>query len=92
MTVLMKDAIKPNLMPDHRGQARSSSTPGRSATSRTATPPIIADMMAHQLADYMVTESGFGADIGVEKFFNIKCRVIRPRPGRASSSSRPSAP
>jgi len=41
---------------------------------------IIADRIAMKLADYVVTESGFGADIGMEKFFNIKCRVSGLRP------------
>ena len=43
-------------------------------TSPTAT-SIIADRIALKLADYVVTESGFGADMGMEKFFDIKCRA-----------------
>ena len=39
---------------------------------------IIADQIALKLADYVVTESGFGADIGMEKFFDIKCRILGP--------------
>ncbi|HID88123.1 MAG TPA: formate--tetrahydrofolate ligase, partial [Anaerolineae bacterium] len=41
---------------------------------RAMMPSIIADLIAVKLVDYVVTESGFGADIGMEKFFNIKCR------------------
>ena len=41
-------------------------------TSPTATPPVIADRMALGLADYVVTEAGFGSDMGLEKFFNIR--------------------
>jgi len=74
MAVLMKDAIKPNLMQtlEH--------TPcfvhaGPFANIAHGNSSIIADMMATRLADYTVTESGFGADIGMEKFMNIKCRA-----------------
>jgi formyltetrahydrofolate synthetase len=73
MTVLMKDAIKPNLMQTLEG------TPvfvhaGPFANIAHGNSSIIADRIALKLADYVVTESGFGADIGMEKFFNIKCR------------------
>ena len=74
MTVLMKDAIKPNLMQtlEH--------TPcfvhaGPFANIAHGNSSILADMIATRLADYTVTESGFGADIGMEKFMNIKCRA-----------------
>jgi formate--tetrahydrofolate ligase len=74
MAVLMKDAIKPNLMQtlEH--------TPcfvhaGPFANIAHGNSSIIADMIATRLADYTVTESGFGADIGMEKFMNIKCRA-----------------
>jgi formyltetrahydrofolate synthetase len=73
MTVLMKDAIKPNLMQTLEG------TPvfvhaGPFANIAHGNSSIVADRIALKLADYVVTESGFGADIGMEKFFNIKCR------------------
>jgi methylenetetrahydrofolate dehydrogenase (NADP+) / methenyltetrahydrofolate cyclohydrolase / formyltetrahydrofolate synthetase len=73
MTVLMKDAIKPNLMQTLEG------TPvfvhaGPFANIAHGQNSIIADKIALKLADYVVTESGFGADIGMEKFFDIKCR------------------
>jgi len=74
MAVLMKDAIKPNLMQtlEH--------TPcfvhaGPFANIAHGNSSILADMIATRLADYTVTESGFGADIGMEKFMNIKCRA-----------------
>jgi formate--tetrahydrofolate ligase len=73
MTVLMRDAIKPTLMQtlEH--------TPcfvhaGPFANIAYGNSSILADTMATRLADYTVTESGFGADIGMEKFMNIKCR------------------
>jgi len=73
MTVLMKDAIMPNLMQSLEG------TPvfvhaGPFANIAHGQSSIIADRIALKLADYVVTESGFGADIGMEKFFDIKCR------------------
>ena len=73
MTVLMKDAIKPNLMQTLEG------TPvfvhaGPFANIAHGNSSIVADRIALKLADYVVTESGFGADIGMEKFFDIKCR------------------
>ncbi len=74
MTVLMKDAIMPNLMQSLEG------TPvfchaGPFANIAHGQNSIIADKIALKLADYVVTESGFGADIGMEKFFDIKCRT-----------------
>ena len=73
MTVLMKDAIKPTLMQTLEG------TPvfvhaGPFANIAHGNSSIVADRIALKLADYVVTESGFGADIGMEKFFDIKCR------------------
>ena len=73
LTVLMKDAIKPNLMQTLEG------TPvfvhaGPFANIAHGQSSIIADRIALKLADFVVTESGFGADVGMEKFFDIKCR------------------
>ncbi len=74
LTVLMRDAIKPNLMQTLEG------TPvfvhaGPFANIAHGNSSILADQIALKLADYVVTESGFGADIGMEKFFDIKCRT-----------------
>ncbi len=73
MTVMMADAIKPTLMQTLEG------TPvfvhaGPFANIAHGNSSIIADRIALKLADYVVTESGFGADIGMEKFFDVKCR------------------
>jgi len=73
LTVLMRDAIKPNLMQTLEG------TPvfvhaGPFANIAHGNSSIIADRVALKLADFVVTESGFGADMGMEKFFDIKCR------------------
>ena len=74
MMVLMKDAIKPNLMQTLEGQPAFVHA-GPFANIAHGNSSIIADRMALRLADYVVTESGFGADIGMEKFFNVKCRT-----------------
>ncbi len=79
MAVLMKDAILPTLMQtlEH--------TPvfvhaGPFANIAHGNSSIIADQLALRLADYVVTESGFGADCGCEKFMNIKCRISGLKP------------
>jgi len=74
MMVLMKDAIKPNLMQTLEGQPAFVHA-GPFANIAQGNSSIIADRIALKLADYVITESGFGADIGMEKFFNIKCRA-----------------
>jgi methylenetetrahydrofolate dehydrogenase (NADP+)/methenyltetrahydrofolate cyclohydrolase/formyltetrahydrofolate synthetase len=72
-TVLMKDAIMPNLMQTLEGQPAFVHA-GPFANIAHGNSSILADQIALKLADYVVTESGFGADIGMEKFFDIKCR------------------
>ncbi|MBI2019356.1 formate--tetrahydrofolate ligase [Candidatus Daviesbacteria bacterium] len=82
MTVLLKDAIKPNLM------QTLENTPafvhcGPFANIAHGNSSVLADQIALKLADYVVTESGFGADLGAEKFMNIKCRVSGLKPDAA---------
>jgi formyltetrahydrofolate synthetase len=72
-TVLLKDAIMPNLMQTLEGQPAFVHA-GPFANIAHGNSSILADQIALRLADYVVTESGFGADMGMEKFFNIKCR------------------
>ncbi len=72
-TVLMMDTIKPNLMQTLEG------TPvfvhaGPFANIAHGNSSVMADMIGLKLADYVITESGFGSDMGMEKFFDIKCR------------------
>jgi len=74
MTVLMKDALKPNLMQTLEGQPTFVHA-GPFANIAHGNSSIVADRIAVRLADYVVTESGFGADIGMEKLFDIKCRT-----------------
>jgi formate--tetrahydrofolate ligase len=73
MTALMLKAINPNLMQTVEGQPVLVHA-GPFANIAVGQSSIIADRIALKLADYHVTESGFGADIGFEKFWNIKCR------------------
>lgn len=73
VTVLMKDALMPNLMQTLEGQPALVHA-GPFANIAHGNSSIVADEIALKVADYVVTESGFGADIGMEKFFNIKCR------------------
>ncbi|GAB4578946.1 MAG: formate--tetrahydrofolate ligase [Anaerolineales bacterium] len=73
VTVLMKDAIHPNLMQTIEGQAAFVHA-GPFANIAHGNSSIVADKIALRLGDYVVTESGFGADIGMEKFMDIKCR------------------
>jgi len=74
LTVLMKDAIMPNLMQTLQGTPAFVHA-GPFANIAHGNSSIIADKVALKLADYVVTESGFGADVGMEKFLNIKCRM-----------------
>ena len=73
MTALMSKAINPNLMQTLEGQPVLVHA-GPFANIAIGQSSIIADRLALKLADYHVTESGFGADIGFEKFWNLKCR------------------
>ncbi len=74
MTVLLKDALMPNLMQTLEGTPAFVHA-GPFANIAHGNSSVVADQIAVKLADYVVTESGFGADIGMEKFMNIKCRV-----------------
>jgi len=79
LTVLMKDAIMPNLMQTLEGTPAFVHA-GPFANIAHGNSSIVADQIALKLADYVVTESGFGADIGMEKFMDIKCRCSGLRP------------
>ena len=79
MTALLKDALKPNLVQTLEG------TPafvhgGPFANIAHGCNSVIATRMAMKLADYAVTEAGFGADLGAEKFLDIKCRMADLKP------------
>ena len=73
MAVLLKDALKPNLMQTLEGNACLVHA-GPFANIAQGNNSIIADKVAMKLAEYVITESGFGADLGSEKFMDIICR------------------
>ena len=82
MTVLMKDAIRPNLL------QTLENTPalvhaGPFANIAQGNSSVLADLIGIKCGEYLITESGFGADIGAEKFFNLKCRASGLRPDAA---------
>ena len=82
MAVILKDAIKPNLM------QTVENTPvlvhaGPFGNIAHGNSSVVADQIGIRAADYLVTEAGFGADMGAERFFNIKCRTSGLRPDAA---------
>ena len=79
MAIVMREAVMPTLMQTIEGTACFVHA-GPFANIAVGNSSIIADRIALRLADYVVTESGFGADMGCEKFMDIKCRVSGLRP------------
>jgi formate--tetrahydrofolate ligase len=79
MTVLLKEAIKPNLVQTLEGQPAFVHC-GPFANIAHGNNSLVADRVALKLGDYMLTESGFASDMGMEKFFDITCRAGGPRP------------
>ncbi|HFI0464483.1 TPA: formate--tetrahydrofolate ligase [Streptococcus suis] len=82
MTVLLKEAIKPNLVQTLE-QTPAILHGGPFANIAHGCNSLIATKMALSLGDYVVTEAGFGADLGAEKFLDIKCRVAGLKPAAA---------
>ncbi len=74
MTALLKHAVKPNLVQTYEG-APCIMHIGPFGNIATGTSSVIGDLLAVHMADYVLTEAGFGSDLGAEKFFNIKCRA-----------------
>ena len=79
ITVLLKDAINPNLVQTTEGSAAFVHG-GPFANIAHGCNSILATKMAMTFGDYVVTEAGFGADLGAEKFYNIKCRAAGLNP------------
>ncbi len=79
MTALLKDALKPNLVQTLEGNPAIVHG-GPFANIAHGCNSVIATKTALKLSDYVVTEAGFGADLGAEKFFDIKCRAAGLRP------------
>ncbi|MCC6149428.1 MAG: formate--tetrahydrofolate ligase [Planctomycetes bacterium] len=82
MTAILRDAIKPNILQTIGGSLAFVHA-GPFANIAHGNSSVVADRVALKVADYVVTESGFGADMGAEKFFNIKCRQSGLRPDAA---------
>ncbi len=82
MTALLKDALKPNLVQTLEGSPALVHG-GPFANIAHGCNSVIATRAALKLADYVVTEAGFGADLGAEKFFDIKCRKAALKPAAA---------
>ncbi|HSA64073.1 MAG TPA: formate--tetrahydrofolate ligase [Nitrospira sp.] len=82
MAVLLKDALLPNLVQTLEGTPALVHT-GPFGNIAHGNCSIISDAIAVHCADYIVTEAGFGSDLGAEKFFNIKCRVSGLKPAAA---------
>ena len=82
MTVLLKDALMPNLVQTLENNPAFIHG-GPFANIAHGCNSVIATQTALKLADYVVTEAGFGADLGAEKFFNIKCRKAGLQPSAA---------
>lgn len=80
MAVLLQDALMPNIVQTSEGTPALVHT-GPFGNIAHGNCSIVADAVALRCADYVVTEAGFGSDLGAEKFFNIKCRVsgLAPR-------------
>ena len=74
MTVLLKDAIKPNLVQTLEGQPAFVHC-GPFANIAHGNNSLVADRVALKLGEYLITESGFASDMGMEKFFDITCRI-----------------
>ncbi|PIF03360.1 MAG: hypothetical protein CSA63_02020 [Propionibacterium sp.] len=82
MTVIMKDALKPNLMQTIEGSPVLVHA-GPFGNIATGNSSVVADQVGIHAAEYLLTEAGFGADMGAERFFNVKCRVSGLRPDAA---------
>ena len=82
MSVLLKDALKPNLVQTLEGQPALVHC-GPLGITDHGNNSLIADLIAMRLGEYAVTECGFGSDMGMEKFFNVVCRVGKLTPAVA---------
>ena len=87
MAVLLKDAIKPNLVQTIEGQPALVHA-GPFANIAHGNSSLVGDLVGLKLADYVVTEGGFASDLGFEKFIHIVCRRRGSRPTPSSSSPR----
>jgi formate--tetrahydrofolate ligase len=82
MAVMLRDALRPNLLQTIEGQPVLVHT-GPFGNIATGQSSIVADLVGVRTGDYLITEAGFGADIGAEKFFDMKCRLSGLTPSAA---------
>jgi len=82
MAVMLRDAIKPNLMQTLENTPVLVHT-GPFGNIATGNSSVVADLIGIHAGDFLVTEAGFGADMGAERFFNIKCRTSGLTPNAA---------
>jgi formate--tetrahydrofolate ligase len=82
MTVILREAVKPNLMQTLEGTPALVHT-GPFGNIATGNSSIVADRLGIHTGDFLLTEAGFGADMGAERFFNIKCRYSGLAPDAA---------
>jgi formate--tetrahydrofolate ligase len=82
MAVILREAIKPNLMQTMENTPVLVHT-GPFGNIATGNSSVVADLIGIHTGDFLVTEAGFGADMGAERFFNIKCRASGLRPDAA---------
>src|SRR5262249_12688645 len=82
MAVILRDAIKPNLMQTLENTPVLVHT-GPFGNIATGTSSVVADLIGIHGGEFLVTEAGFGADMGAERFFNIKCRTSGLTPNAA---------
>src|SRR5215471_3922691 len=82
MAVILRDAIKPNLLQTLENTPVLVHT-GPFGNIATGNSSVVADLIGIHTGDYLITEAGFGADMGAERFFNIKCRASGLRPDAA---------
>src|SRR5271169_3906300 len=82
MAVILRDAIKPNLLQTLENTPVLVHT-GPFGNIATGNSSVVADLIGIHAGDFLVTEAGFGADMGAERFFNIKCRYSGLRPDAA---------
>ncbi|MGO8883038.1 MAG: formate--tetrahydrofolate ligase [Streptosporangiaceae bacterium] len=82
MAVILRDAIKPNLLQTLENTPVLVHT-GPFGNIATGNSSVVADLIGIRTGDYLITEAGFGADMGAERFFNIKCRTSGLRPDAA---------
>jgi formate--tetrahydrofolate ligase len=82
MAVILRDAIKPNLLQTLENTPVLVHT-GPFGNIATGNSSVVADLIGIRTGDFLITEAGFGADMGAERFFNIKCRTSGLRPDAA---------